>query len=75
MIRKAFNELFSNNSRSIATLSSLITAIFVAGALASYNPSDASFNRATSEDNQNIFGFAGSYIADPLLQFFGISAF
>jgi S-DNA-T family DNA segregation ATPase FtsK/SpoIIIE len=74
MIRKAFFEFFSNNSRSIATLSSLLLSIFVAGSLVSYNPSDASFNRATSENIENIFGFAGSYIADPLLQFFGISA-
>lgn len=46
---------------------------FIAASLFSYNPEDPSFNRAVDNSVTNIGGEAGAYIADPLLQFFGLA--
>ncbi|PIR39493.1 MAG: cell division protein FtsK [Alphaproteobacteria bacterium CG11_big_fil_rev_8_21_14_0_20_39_49] len=75
MIRKAVQEFFSNNSRLITTLLYFVLGVFLIGSLASFSASDPSFNRASGNGVQNIFGTAGAYIADPLYQFFGLSAF
>lgn len=48
-------------------------SFFMAGSLLSYNAADPSFNRAADNNITNIGGEIGAYIADPLLQFFGLS--
>jgi S-DNA-T family DNA segregation ATPase FtsK/SpoIIIE len=75
MARKALSEFFSNNSRAIATLFFLGFSIFICCSLASFSASDPSFNRAATNPTSNIFGSFGAYVADPLYQFFGLSAF
>ena len=53
----------------------LSLAMFFALALMSYNPADPSFNVITNADPENWAGMAGAYIADPILQIFGLAAF
>ncbi len=43
--------------------------------LISYSASDPSFNTATNEMPSNLLGFYGAYVADILMQIFGLSAF
>jgi S-DNA-T family DNA segregation ATPase FtsK/SpoIIIE len=47
--------------------------IYLACAFASYNPLDPSFNRVGGDEIANLTGIYGAYIADPLLQLFGVS--
>jgi S-DNA-T family DNA segregation ATPase FtsK/SpoIIIE len=49
-------------------------ALFLAVALFTHNPSDNSFNVASSHNISNDAGIIGAYIADPLLQFFGLAS-
>ncbi len=54
----------------------LLLGVFLSISLISYNPTDPSFNRACDVASiHNITGIYGAYIADPLLQLFGISAY
>ncbi len=52
----------------------LLCGLAVLLALASYEPSDPSFNHATSSAARNLAGAAGAYGADLLLQPFGLAA-
>ena len=49
-------------------------SIFFAVALISYNYADPSLDNATNVEPQNIAGFPGAYVADPILQLFGLSS-
>lgn len=59
----------------LKSLFCFICAVFVALSLFSYNPLDPSFNKATSAEAVNLLGSMGAYIADPILQLFGLSGF
>lgn len=52
----------------------LSISLFLAASLISYNNTDPSFNHATNVEAQNIAGIYGSYIADSILQFFGLAS-
>ena len=43
--------------------------------LVSYRPQDPSWNTATDRQPLNLIGYPGSYVADALLQIFGVAAF
>ena len=43
--------------------------------LVSYRPQDPSWNTATDRQPLNLIGYPGSYLADALLQIFGVAAF
>ncbi|MBM3542381.1 MAG: cell division protein FtsK, partial [Alphaproteobacteria bacterium] len=49
-------------------------ALALAGTLASFHAADPSFNRATVGEAANLFGRPGAYIADVLLQSFGLAS-
>jgi S-DNA-T family DNA segregation ATPase FtsK/SpoIIIE len=53
----------------------LLLAIVTSVALASYNPSDPSFNLVTDNIPNNLLLYFGSYTADLIYQMFGLSAF
>lgn len=48
-------------------------ALFLIFAIISYNQNDPSPNRATIGDVENLFGKAGAFVADPAMQFLGIT--
>lgn len=50
-------------------------ALFLGLSLFSYNPYDPSFNRAADLPVHNMMGRLGAYIADPILQLFGVGAY
>jgi DNA segregation ATPase FtsK/SpoIIIE, S-DNA-T family len=50
-----------------------LLALALAAALWSYNPLDPSMNTASTQAPTNLLGFAGSYLADALLQNVGIT--
>lgn len=52
----------------------LVMALCLAGALASYNNTDPSFDRASDNMVTNYLGSAGAYIADPIIQFTGLGS-
>jgi S-DNA-T family DNA segregation ATPase FtsK/SpoIIIE len=49
-------------------------ALFLLAALVSYSPADPSFNRVTSAPAGNWAGTPGAYVADLLLQLFGLAS-
>lgn len=53
----------------------LVAAITIGVSLASYNPSDPSFNLVTSNNPNNLLLYFGSYLSDLLYQLLGLSAF
>ena len=53
----------------------LLLAAFNAVSFLSYNPFDPSLNYATSNETTNMGGNLGAFIADPLLQMFGLGSF
>ena len=67
----AFNIQYFNIVKSFLSLS---LAMFLGVSLLSYNESDPSFNRSTNIDPENLTGALGAYIADPLLQLFGLAS-
>lgn len=73
MFQKFFSTKFSIINL-IKSVISLGTGIFLALALITYNENDPSFNVASNGLTENFAGSLGAYIADPLLQFFGVSA-
>ena len=56
------------------SLCSLSLSIFLGLALVSYNEADPSFNRATNITPENLAGHVGAYVADPVLQIFGLAS-
>ena len=52
----------------------LAIAFFIAGALVTYTPGDPSLNSAVGGDAQNMLGTTGAYVADLLLQAFGLAS-
>ena len=52
----------------------MAVGVALAAALLSYNPSDPSFNSATAAAATNIAGAPGAYLADVLLQGFGLAS-
>lgn len=52
----------------------VISAIFISLALTTYDRTDPSFNRASSQEVHNMSGEYGAFIADPLLQSLGFSS-
>jgi DNA segregation ATPase FtsK/SpoIIIE, S-DNA-T family len=59
----------------IKILLNLSIALFLTLSLSSYNASDTSFNNKTDAAPNNLLGEAGSYIADIIMQLFGLSGF
>jgi S-DNA-T family DNA segregation ATPase FtsK/SpoIIIE len=59
----------------IKTLFSLSVALFIALALLSYNSADPSLNQSTNAEATNLLGNYGAYLADPIIQLFGLSGF
>jgi S-DNA-T family DNA segregation ATPase FtsK/SpoIIIE len=53
----------------------LILGLLIWLSLVSYHPEDPSWNTATASQSKNLIGPAGSYIADLMLQAFGLVAF
>ena len=49
-------------------------AVFLSLALLTYNKNDPSFNKVTNLDVENYAGVFGAYIADPVLQLFGLAS-
>jgi len=71
---KSFIELTTRRLKEfVGILLILIGFIFVISVL-SYHPSDPSLNSSTSDPVKNILGLTGSYLADLLLQIFGVVA-
>ena len=52
-----------------------VFALFLGLSLISFHGGDASLNRAAEAEVMNWMGPVGAYLADPLLQFFGLAAF
>ena len=50
----------------------LAAAFFIAGALLTYSPGDPSLNSAVEGGARNMLGLSGAYVADVLLQVFGL---
>ena len=55
-------------------LALLLAAGFAALALVAYNPGDPNLNHATGAPVRNLMGLPGAYLADLLLQTFGVGA-
>jgi S-DNA-T family DNA segregation ATPase FtsK/SpoIIIE len=53
----------------------LAIGLFLLLSISSYNAADPSFNSANSNMINNLGGYYGAYIADPLIQAFGFSIF
>lgn len=69
------SQLFKRFRRDIIGLLWLSTGIFTAAALYSYSPGDPSFNSVgKSLQVTNYCGYFGSFLADLLYQFFGLSS-
>ncbi len=58
----------------LKSLLCLSVSIFFAVALISYNYADPSLDNATNIEPQNMAGFPGAYVADPILQLFGLGS-
>jgi S-DNA-T family DNA segregation ATPase FtsK/SpoIIIE len=65
---------YIKNSRIIMGSMTLLLAVYLCGMLVTFSPLDSSFNRASSGAIHNIFGISGSYFANPVIQFFGLSS-
>jgi S-DNA-T family DNA segregation ATPase FtsK/SpoIIIE len=61
-------------ARGLAGLAVIAFGLALAAALLSYNPVDPSFNSATDAAATNISGRPGAYLADLLLQGFGLAS-
>lgn len=72
-MKKALPSYFSRHAAKIKGGIFALLAIYISGSVISYSPVDPSFNKASENIITNIFGYAGAYIADPLLQFMGIA--
>lgn len=59
----------------IKALFLFIISLVLSSSLLFYNPFDPSFNLSGSNDVSNIMGIFGSYSADLMLQYFGVSSF
>ncbi|MET0155164.1 MAG: DNA translocase FtsK 4TM domain-containing protein [Rickettsiales bacterium] len=57
------------------TVTLLALALFLLPALFSFDPADPSMNRAAENSVSNLMGSAGAYVADPLLQLFGLASY
>lgn len=66
--------LFGTYTRAIKILFFFTLGLFLTGALVSFSPLDPSMNKATSNYPTNWFGYAGAYVADPILQMVGAGA-
>lgn len=53
----------------------VLIGLYLMAALASYNVNDPSFNTATTAAPTNWLGAPGAYVADLLMQSFGLAAF
>jgi len=67
-------DLLRRRAADLAGVASVLVALAVGAALASYDPADASFNTATSGPVSNLAGPAGAILADLALQSFGLAA-
>lgn len=69
------NPIFKKFRRDITAIAFLATGLFLGLALVSFNPQDPSLNSLGSTMAAgNFCGLAGSFLADLLYQFFGLSA-
>lgn len=69
------SQIFKKFKTDIAAISYLALGLFLALALASYNPADPSFNSlGRTLVSKNFCGVFGSFLADLFYQFFGASA-
>jgi DNA segregation ATPase FtsK/SpoIIIE-like protein len=62
--------------KDVFVVACLASAAFVAACLATYHPSDPSFNSmaTTTREIRNACGYVGSFLADLLFQFWGVAA-
>ncbi len=74
-IRATANEFVKLRVREFYGLCLIFIAGFLAVSFLSYNSFDPSFNITSNDEVRNFAGRPGAYIADPLLQFFGIACF
>lgn len=58
----------------VKALCKISCSIFLFASLVSYNMSDPSFNTSTGDYPANLVGMYGLYVADLLLQIFGVSS-
>ena len=68
------SDFFRRRLLELLGLGILAASGVLAAALITFHPADPSFNRATTAIPENIIGVPGAYIADILLQTFGIGA-
>ena len=69
----AVQSLMGRRLAELAAISLALTGLAVLVALACYDPQDPSWNTATARAAQNLAGRPGAWIADQLLQWFGIA--
>ncbi len=74
-IRTAIRALLAQRMSEIAGLASILVSSALSVAIATYNAADPSFLHATDRSPENLLGYAGSAVADPLLRTFGAAAF
>ena len=74
ILPRGVQAFFRRRAVELAGVVCLLTAASLLLALASYDPSDPSLNHATSDPAANLFGRAGAYAADLLLQSLGLAA-
>lgn len=72
-IKEWLKSLIRNRAAELSGSALLIVALFVAIALASYNPADPSANVATDAPVSNWAGYPGALTADLTMQFFGLA--
>ena len=71
---KSFIELATRRIKEVMGIILILLGIAFIFSVLSYHPSDPSLNSATGGSAKNVLGIAGSYLADILLQVFGVVA-
>jgi S-DNA-T family DNA segregation ATPase FtsK/SpoIIIE len=71
---KSFTDLAVRRIKEFFGTALILVGFTLVISILSYNPSDPSLNSSTSDPVKNMLGLTGSYLADFLLQIFGIVA-
>ena len=72
--RTTIRALLAQRMSEIAGLASILLSAALSVAIATYDTADPSFLHATDRSPENLLGYAGSAVADPLLRAFGAAA-